>query len=161
VAAAASADREDPFERIRPGLAANIEPRRRELPDFTHGRVQDRLAAAAVLSALALCDDGLDLKRVRNRKNEAVTLMAAKAPKSSTIDERASMVRKGAAQFVRLPRELHFPADIEKVSIRRHGGGLFSSPVRPSWSSFFAIQVDVPDDFLERRDDSPPQSRDP
>jgi antitoxin VapB len=86
-------------------------------------------------------------------ESTAVTLTAAKAPKSSTIDERASIVRKGAAQFVRLRRELHFPADIEKVSIRRHGGGLFSSPVRPSWSSFFAIQVDVPDDFLELRDD--------
>jgi hypothetical protein len=26
---------------------------------------------------------------------------------------------------------------------------------------FFALQVDVPDDFLENRDDSAPQSRDP
>jgi hypothetical protein len=40
-------------------------------------------------------------------------------------------------------------------------GGLFVSPVRPSWSSFFSIQVDVPDDFLKSRDDLLPESRDP
>lgn len=101
------------------------------------------------------------MKRVRNRKNEAVTLTAAKAPKSSTIDERASIVRKGAVQSLRLPRKLHFPPHIKEVWIRKQGSGLFISPVRPSWSSFFAIQLDVPNDFLESRDDSLPQSRDP
>jgi antitoxin VapB len=101
------------------------------------------------------------MKRVRNRKNEAVTLTAAVGPRSNIVDERASIVRKGAAQSVRLPQELHFPANIKEVWIRKQGGGLFISPVRPSWSSFFAIQVDVPDDFLESRDDSLPQSRDP
>jgi antitoxin VapB len=101
------------------------------------------------------------MKRVRNRKNEAVPLTAAEGPRSSIVDARASIVRESAAQFVRLPRGLHFPADIKEVWIRKQGGGLFISPVRPSWSSFFAIQVDVPDDFLESRDDALPQSRDP
>jgi virulence-associated protein VagC len=47
------------------------------------------------------------------------------------------------------------------VRIRKQGDGLFISPVKPNWSSFFAMQVDVPDDFLENRSDSSPQSRDP
>jgi antitoxin VapB len=55
---------------------------------------------------------------------------------------------------------LYFPADIKEVWLRKQGRGLFISLVRPSWSSFFAIQADVPDDFLESRDNSLPQSRD-
>ncbi|HME38030.1 MAG TPA: type II toxin-antitoxin system VapB family antitoxin [Steroidobacteraceae bacterium] len=58
-------------------------------------------------------------------------------------------------------QELRFPADVKEVRIRKQGDGLFISPVKPNWSSFFAMQVDVPDDFLENRNDSPAQSRDP
>jgi len=101
------------------------------------------------------------MKRVRNRKNEAATLRAEVGPNSSIVNERASIVRESAKQFVQIPRELHFPAAIKEVWIRKRGGGLFISPVRPGWSSFFSIQVDVPDDFLESRDDSLPESRDP
>jgi virulence-associated protein VagC len=100
-------------------------------------------------------------KGVRNRKDEGRDFEGGGGTRSRKVDERASIVRKGAAQSVRLPRELHFPADIKEVWIRRYGGGLFISPVRPDWSSFFAIQLDVPDDFLESRDGSLPQSRDP
>jgi len=91
----------------------------------------------------------------------AVTFKGVAGTRSRRVDERASIVRKGAAQSVRLPRELHFPADIKEVWIRKQGGGLLISPVRPSWSSLFSTQVDVPDDFLESRDDSLPQSRGP
>jgi len=62
---------------------------------------------------------------------------------------------------VRLPQELRFPADVKEVRIRKQGDGLFISPVKANWSSFFAMQVDLPDDFLEKRSDSPLQSRDP
>jgi virulence-associated protein VagC len=47
------------------------------------------------------------------------------------------------------------------TSIRKHGDGLFITPVKPNWASFFALQAEVTDDFLENRHDSPPQSRDP
>jgi antitoxin VapB len=67
----------------------------------------------------------------------------------------------GANQAVRLPQELRFPADVKEVRIRKQGDGLFITPVKPNWSSFFALQVDVRDDFLENRNDPPPQSRDP
>jgi antitoxin VapB len=73
----------------------------------------------------------------------------------------SSIFRNGANQAVRLPQELRFPADVKEVRIRKQGDGLFISPIKPSWPSFFAMQADVPDDFLENRDDSPPQSRDP
>jgi hypothetical protein len=53
---------------------------------------------------------GLLNKRVRNRENEAVTLTAAVGPRSSIVDERASIVRKGAARSVRLPRGIAFPS---------------------------------------------------
>jgi virulence-associated protein VagC len=75
--------------------------------------------------------------------------------------KRASIFRNGANQAVWLPQELRFPAGVKEVRIRRQGEGLFISPIKPDWSSFFAMQVDVPDDFLENRNDSPPQSRDP
>ena len=68
---------------------------------------------------------------------------------------------RAANQAVRIPQELGFPADVKEVRIRKHGDGLFISPVKPDWPSFFAMQVDVPDDFLENRNDSSPQSRDP
>jgi antitoxin VapB len=77
------------------------------------------------------------------------------------LAKRASIFRNGANQAVRLPQELRFPADVKEVRIRRQGDGLFISPVKPDWSSFFALPADVPDDFLEDRNDSPPQSRDP
>ena len=37
--------------------------------------------------------------------------------------------------------------------------GLPPSHVKRDWTSYFALEVDVPDDFLADRDDSPPQSR--
>jgi antitoxin VapB len=74
---------------------------------------------------------------------------------------RYGLVRNGANQAVRLPQELRFPADVKEVRIRKQGDGLFISPVKANWSSFFATQVDLPDDFLEKRSDSPRQSRDP
>ena len=80
---------------------------------------------------------------------------------SDTVVRQASIFLNGANQAVRLPQELRFPADVKEVRIRKQGDGLFISPVKPNWSSFFAMQVDVPDDFLEDRKDSPPQSRDP
>jgi antitoxin VapB len=77
------------------------------------------------------------------------------------VTRRASLFRNGANQAVRLPQELRFPAEVKEVRIRKQGDGLFISPVKPDWSSFFAMEADVPDDFLDDRDDSSPQSRDP
>jgi len=80
---------------------------------------------------------------------------------SSVVARRASIFRNGANQAVRLPQELRFPADVKEVRIRKQGDGLFITPVKPNWASFFALPADASDDFLENRHDSPPQSRDP
>jgi antitoxin VapB len=80
---------------------------------------------------------------------------------SSPAAKRASIFRNGANQAVRLPQELRFPVEVKEVRIRRQGDGLLISPVKPDWTSFFAMQVDVPDDFLDDSNDPPPQSRDP
>jgi antitoxin VapB len=101
------------------------------------------------------------MKRPRNGKSKTVTSTAAARSMSSAVSRRASIFRNGANQAVRLPQELRFAADVKEVRIRKQGDGLLISPVKPDWSSFFAMQVDVPDDFLENRDDSPPQSREP
>jgi antitoxin VapB len=80
---------------------------------------------------------------------------------SGVAFKRASIFRNGSNQAVRLPQELRFPESVTEVRVRKQGDALVLSPVRPDWSSFFALEVDVPEDFLAERQDSPPQSRDP
>jgi antitoxin VapB len=104
---------------------------------------------------------GYVMKRARTGKNKLVTSKAAARSMSSTVAKRASIFRNGANQAVRLPQELRFPTDVKEVRIRRQGDGLFITPVKPNWASFFGLQADASDDFLENRHDSPPQSRDP
>jgi len=101
------------------------------------------------------------MKRLRTGKSKSVTSKTAAKTMSGAVFKRASIFRNGANQAVRLPQELRFPEEVKEVRIRRQGDGLLISPVKPNWSSFFAMQVDVPDGFLENRDDSPPQSREP
>jgi len=101
------------------------------------------------------------MRRAPTGKSKAVTSKAAAKSTSNTVSKRASIFRNGANQAVRLPQELRFPAEVKEVRIRKQGDGLLLSPIKPNWASFFAMNVDVPDDFLENRDDSSPQSRDP
>jgi antitoxin VapB len=101
------------------------------------------------------------MKRAQTGKTKSMTSKAAARSKSGGVAKQASIFRNGANQAVRLPQELRFPADVKEVRIRKQGDGLLITPVKPNWSSFFSLQVDVPDDFLENRNDSPPQSRDP
>lgn len=95
-------------------------------------------------------------KRGKTTKQSAV-------PKSmaAVASKRASIFRNGSNQAVRLPQELKFPENVKEVRVRKQGDGLLLSPVKPDWSSFFALEVDVPDDFLADRHDLPPQPRDP
>jgi len=101
------------------------------------------------------------MKRARTGKSKSVTSKAAARSMSGGVAKRASIFRNGANQAVRLPQELRFPADVKEVRIRKQGDGLLITPVKPNWSSFFTLQVEVPYDFLDTRNDSPPQSRDP
>src|SRR5579863_7274005 len=101
------------------------------------------------------------MKRPRTGKSKLVRSKAAARSMSSAVSKRASIFRNGANQAVRLPQELRFPADVKEVRIRKQGDGLLITPVKPNWSSFFALTVDIPEDFLDIRNDSRPQSRDP
>jgi antitoxin VapB len=101
------------------------------------------------------------MKRVRTAKVKSVTSKSAARSISSGVVRRASIFQNGANQAVRLPQEMRFPTDVKEVRIRKQGDGLVITPVKPNWASFFALQTDVPDDFLGNRSDSNPQSRDP
>jgi antitoxin VapB len=104
---------------------------------------------------------GQSMKRVRTAKVKSVTSKSAARSISSGVVRRASIFQNGANQAVRLPQEMRFPTDVKEVRIRKQGDGLVITPVKPNWASFFALQTDVPDDFLGNRSDSNPQSRDP
>ena len=93
------------------------------------------------------------------RGKVVATQQASARSVSTSVFGRASLFRNGANQAVRLPQELRFPEEVKEVRIRRQGDSLLISPVRSDWASFFARAGDVPEDFLEQRDDSPPKAR--
>lgn len=80
---------------------------------------------------------------------------------STSVSKRASIFRNGANQAVRLPQEFRFSEAVKEVRIRKQGDSLLISPIKPDWASFFSLAIDVPEDFLEPRDRSTPQSREP
>lgn len=79
----------------------------------------------------------------------------------TVIGRRAAIFRNGRNQAVRLPQDLKFPDKVKEVQVRKQGDSILLSPVKPDWASFFALDVPVPDDFLNRHDDSSPQERVP
>jgi antitoxin VapB len=80
------------------------------------------------------------MKRARIGKRKLETSKEAARSMSRAVAKQASIFRNGANQAVRLPQELRFPADVKEVRIRKQGDGLFISPVKPNWSSFFAMR---------------------
>jgi antitoxin VapB len=101
------------------------------------------------------------MKKRHTPKREKTAARTSAKSLSTFVSKRASIFRNGANQAVRLPQELRFPEQVTEVCIRRQGDSLLLSPVRSDWASFFSLQVEVPDNFLEQREDSPPQSREP
>jgi len=74
----------------------------------------------------------------------------------------AKLFTNGRSQAVRLPRDFRF--DGAEVFIRRDpaSGDVILSRKPTGWDDFFALMktVEVPADFLDDRQDSPPQERD-
>lgn len=73
----------------------------------------------------------------------------------------AKLFRNGRSQAVRLPADYRFQGS--EVYIRRtDAGDVILSRKPESWQDFFELMktVDVPDDFLADRKDTPPQRRD-
>lgn len=73
----------------------------------------------------------------------------------------AKLFRNGRSQAVRLPSEFRFEG--KEVFIRQDPatGDIILSRRPDSWESFFALrdETDIPDDFMNQRDDVPPQKR--
>jgi len=73
----------------------------------------------------------------------------------------AKLFRNGRSQAVRLPADYRFEGS--EVYIRRDPatGDVILSRRPESWQDFFELMktIDVPDDFLADRGDTPPQKR--
>jgi len=74
----------------------------------------------------------------------------------------AKLFRNGRSQAVRLPAEYRFEGS--EVFVRRNPatGDVILSRRPETWQDFFELMksIDVPDDFLADRKDTPPQKRD-
>jgi antitoxin VapB len=73
----------------------------------------------------------------------------------------AKLFRNGRSQAVRLPADYRFQGS--EVYIRRTvSGDVILSRKPESWHDFFELlkTIDVPEDFLADRKDTPPQTRD-
>ncbi len=75
----------------------------------------------------------------------------------------AKLFRNGRSQAVRLPAEFRFEG--KEVYIRRdpETGDVILSRRPDSWEDFFKLvdELDLPQDFMDDRQDPPPQRRDP
>lgn len=100
------------------------------------------------------------MKRTGPRKRAASGVGTAKSVRTA-VGRRAAIFRNGRNQAVRLPQDLKFPDKVKEVQVRKQGDSILLSPVKPDWASFFSLEVPVPDGFLSRRDDAPPQEREP
>ncbi len=69
----------------------------------------------------------------------------------------AKLFRNGRSQAVRLPKEFRMSGD--EVYVERRGETLVLSPKDRPWAVFFS-EVPLPtEDFLQTREDPPPQRR--
>ncbi len=73
----------------------------------------------------------------------------------------AKLFRNGRSQAVRLPAEFRFPGS--EVYVRRDPstGDVILSRRPDSWQDFFDLvdTLDIPEDFMSKRGDRPPQKR--
>jgi antitoxin VapB len=73
----------------------------------------------------------------------------------------AKLFRNGRSQAVRLPADFRFTGS--EVYIRRDPatGDVILSRRPDSWQDFFDLidKLDIPGDFMSKRDDSPPPKR--
>jgi antitoxin VapB len=78
------------------------------------------------------------------------------------MTDTAKLFVTGRSQAVRLPREYRFEGD--EVFIRRDpaSGDVVLSRKPPDWQGFLevAARTEVPDDFMDNRQDLPPPERD-
>ena len=70
----------------------------------------------------------------------------------------AKIYMNGRSQAIRLPAEFRFTG--REVFIEKQGDAVIIRPKPTGWDDFFARPSKVPADFLEERNDLPPEERD-
>lgn len=77
------------------------------------------------------------------------------------MPQTAKLFRNGRSQAVRLPADFRFPGS--EVYVRRDPatGDVILSRRPDSWNDFFdlADSLDIPENFMSKRGDAPPQKR--
>jgi antitoxin VapB len=77
------------------------------------------------------------------------------------MPQTAKLFRIGRSQAVRLPDDFRFPGS--EVYVRRDPatGDVILSRRPDSWQDFFELidSLDIPEDFMSNRRDTPPQKR--
>ena len=71
---------------------------------------------------------------------------------------KSRIFKSGNSQAVRLPKEMRL--DGNEVIIHRLGDALLIQPVYETWLDVYNHMPDVPDDFMEERQDIQAQERD-
>lgn len=76
--------------------------------------------------------------------------------------DKAKVFMNGRSQAVRLPAQYRFDADEVYVERDPETGNVILSIKPNTWEDFFQKleTLDLPDDFLEDRNNEPPQERD-
>ena len=69
----------------------------------------------------------------------------------------ARVFQSGNSQAVRLPKEFRF--DVDQVEIFRRGDEIVLRASIPSAETIFDVLARLPSDFMEQREDLPPQER--
>ncbi|MES0489413.1 MAG: type II toxin-antitoxin system VapB family antitoxin [Leptospirales bacterium] len=69
----------------------------------------------------------------------------------------AKLFLNGRSQAVRLPKDCRF--DGEEVYIKKYDDIVILIPKKSPWSSMLTSLSKFSDDFMNRRDDTPPQER--
>ncbi|MEW5739486.1 MAG: type II toxin-antitoxin system VapB family antitoxin [Myxococcota bacterium] len=71
----------------------------------------------------------------------------------------ARVFKSGNSQAIRLPKE--FRLSVERVEIFRRGEKIVLREVPQSAAAIFDALAELPEDFMEEREDDPPQEREP
>jgi len=69
----------------------------------------------------------------------------------------AKIINNGNNQLLTLPKEFFF--DVTGVYINKQGDHFIISPIQTIWDAFFNSPSGFDEDFLNEREDSPPQER--
>jgi antitoxin VapB len=74
---------------------------------------------------------------------------------------RSTVFTSNRSQAVRLPKAVAFPEGVHQVEIIRLGNSRLITPVGRRWDEFFVNGPRVSEDFMNERDQPPPQEREP